>query len=325
MAALRHAPLFACARLPALSLLGPGARAHAPAPPLPRPAPGVAAWARGVAAAADAQFDGEVSVLYGRFFEQLTPVWEHINAGIPKKEGMQVLDIASGPGQPAALVARTRPDARVVSTDLAPDMVEQAIANTSELSNVSCRVLDMQAMDGLSDGEFDVVTCSFGFMFAPDLPSALKETNRVLRADGGTLHATVWQEMPIIPLMGRVMTTVLGAPPPPPPINPMSLAERPAFDGPLADAGFDITSDETGTIVFDLGSDPDFAWRLGTIPVLPTLKELDAAGQHGDVFAKARSAFEAETRSWLDARSGRLLVPAATYRLVVARKASRAR
>ncbi|KAL0035670.1 hypothetical protein WJX79_007102 [Trebouxia sp. C0005] len=41
---------------------------------------------------------------------------------------------------------------------------------------------------------FTTVTCSYGFMFMPDLDKALQEANRILQP-GGLLVATVWAEV----------------------------------------------------------------------------------------------------------------------------------
>lgn len=54
------------------------------------------------------------------------------------------------------------------------------------------------------------------------------------------MTATVWKEMPMIPMVGAVMTKVLGTTSPPPPINPLSLAENSALDVPLAEAGLQL-------------------------------------------------------------------------------------
>lgn len=269
-------------------------------------------------------FDGEVAKLYAKVFEQMSPIWErHVeavkrHAGAPPE---RVLDIASGPGQPAAMLAQEFKKAEVMSTDFAPDMVAQASERMQKLGlkNVTCEILDMQAMKNVASDSMDVCTVSFGYMFAPQLGKALSETHRVLRP-GGIMTASVWLEFPVVPLAGRIMTDVLGHRPPPPPINPMSLSEREAFDVPLATAGLRIIGDEEGQIRFNFGSDPKVAWKLGCMPVLPKLLELRDAGTHGDVLAKARSAFERETAGWTDPSTKEVVTPEAKYRLVVTRK-----
>lgn len=272
-------------------------------------------------------FGGEVARLYGDFFVQLRPSWErHVEAVAQHvaPAPMTILDIASGPGQPAMLLAQRFPTATVLSTDLAPDMVAQAassVAAAGLAGQVSCSTMDMQDMAAVGSGTCDVVTASYGLMFAPELPRALSEVHRVLRP-GGYLVTTVWRTMPMMSLVGEVMAAVLGHAPPPPPINPMSLSEDIALDGPLAAAGLQLVAEESGSISFDLGTDPDRQWRLGTITVLPKLQELAEAGTHGDnVMEKARDAFIAATAGWKDPATGSVILPPATYRLVVCRKA----
>ena len=47
-----------------------------------------------------------------------------------------ILDLASGPGEPAATIAEALPDAVVLATDVAEPMVAAATNATSHLSNV---------------------------------------------------------------------------------------------------------------------------------------------------------------------------------------------
>jgi len=266
-------------------------------------------------------FDGEIAKIYVKFFDQIMPSWKHHVAAL-KAHGVtspeNILDIASGPGQPGCLLAETFPDAKVRCTDLAPDMVSQAEARVKALGisgRVTCQVLDMQSMSGISDASMDVVTVSFGLMFAPNLAAALSEIHRVL-VPGGVMTASVWLEMPMIPMLGKVMTKVLGHSPPPPPINPLSLAAEEALRIPLSDAGFDMVSDEKGTLDFSLGSDPEESWKMGTLPVASKLKEMEAEGKYGDVMSIAKQAFEEEVASWKDVE-GVVRVPTGTYRLVI--------
>jgi SAM-dependent methyltransferase len=97
-----------------------------------------------------------------------------------------VLELASGTGDVAeALAGRV---ARLLSTDLAPAMVEAA--RRRGLDGVEHRVMDMQAID-LPDASVDGVVSRFGYMLVPDPARALRETRRVLRP-GGRLAFATW-------------------------------------------------------------------------------------------------------------------------------------
>ena len=97
-----------------------------------------------------------------------------------------MLELASGTGDVAeALAGRV---ARLVSTDLAPAMVEAA--RRRGLDGVEHRVMDMQAID-LPDASVDGVVSRFGYMLVPDPARALRETRRVLRP-GGRLAFATW-------------------------------------------------------------------------------------------------------------------------------------
>ena len=69
---------------------------------------------------------------------------------------------------------------------------------------------------------------------------------------------------------------------------------------------------------FRVPADPEVAWKMGLIPVMAQLEELNAAGENGDVMAKARAAFEKETAP-LVISTGEKEIPPGTFRLVVAK------
>ena len=103
----------------------------------------------------------------------------------------KILDLASGPGEPAATIAEALPNAVVLATDVADAMVAAATNATSHLSNVKVQLADAQNLEGMSDASYDVVTCCYGYMFPTEKETALAETLRVLKP-GGTLVATTW-------------------------------------------------------------------------------------------------------------------------------------
>lgn len=98
--------------------------------------------------------------------------------------GQRVLDVAAGTGNTAIRAAEA--GAEVVASDLTPENFEagrrEAEAHGVELEWVEA---DAEALP-FADGEFDVVTSSFGAIFAPDHRAVAGEMLRVCRP-GGTI------------------------------------------------------------------------------------------------------------------------------------------
>ena len=98
--------------------------------------------------------------------------------------GQRVLDVAAGTGNVAIRAAEA--GAQVVAADLTPENFEagrrEARARGVELEWVEA---DAEALP-FEDGTFDVVTSSFGAMFAPDHRAVAAELVRVCRP-GGTI------------------------------------------------------------------------------------------------------------------------------------------
>ena len=191
-------------------------------------------------------------------------------------DGAQILDIATGPGEPATMLAQAFPSATVWATDMAPGMLDQAKERAAGLANVEFAELDMQNMSQFDDNQFELATACYAYMFPEDKAKALSETLRVLKP-GGCLVATYWVNVRYMQFAGKIMETVLGEKPPPPPINPMSLAEPGLFDGLLSDAGFKVIEYEEDEYPFVFpGDDDDHMYKLGTLTMKAKLDEMDA-------------------------------------------------
>ena len=107
--------------------------------------------------------------------------------------GMQVLDLASGSGEPALTLARlTGPGGHVTATDLVPAMlaIAEEQAQRLGLTNMTFQQADAEALP-FPDSVFDVVTCRFGIIYCPDAGKALREIHRVLRP-GGRAALVAW-------------------------------------------------------------------------------------------------------------------------------------
>ncbi len=98
--------------------------------------------------------------------------------------GQRVLDVAAGTGNTAIRAAQAGAD--VVASDLTPENFE-AGRRESDAQNVELEWVeaDAEALP-FADGEFDVVTSSFGAIFAPNHQAVANEMLRVCRP-GGTI------------------------------------------------------------------------------------------------------------------------------------------
>lgn len=185
--------------------------------------------------------------------------------------GSKVLDIASGPGQPAATIAENLPAISVVSTDFSPDMVAKAKAICPP--NMVAMQADAADLSAFEDNSFDVVTCCYGYMFPEDKAKAVAETLRVLKP-GGTLIATYWRDVSMMRLIGDIMRDLLGKDPPTPDINPLSLAEENLFASLLTNAGFVDIRSSKHSYPMNLGPNQDLGYCMATMLVSDKIKEM---------------------------------------------------
>lgn len=104
-----------------------------------------------------------------------------------------VLDIATGPGEPALTIASiVGPQGKVFGVDPIPEMIAAARREASrrELGNVQ---FEVAFADGLPfpDDTFDAVVSRFGVMFFPSPLDAVREMLRVLKP-GNKLALAAW-------------------------------------------------------------------------------------------------------------------------------------
>lgn len=125
---------------------------------------------------------------YHRFAK--STIWEigpELVAACGIHPGQRVLDVATGSGNTALRAAQA--GASVVGSDVTPENFEAGRREARALGvSVEWREADAQALP-FDDGEFDVVTSSFGAIFAPDQEATVSEMLRVCRP-GGTIGLT---------------------------------------------------------------------------------------------------------------------------------------
>ena len=118
----------------------------------------------------------------------------------------EVLDVASGTGEPGLSAAARCPQGTVTITDLAENMLRVAEENAARrgLRNVATRQADAGALP-FANGSFDAVMARFGFMFFPDMVKAARELARVARP-GARITTAVWGA----PEKNSWATTIMG-------------------------------------------------------------------------------------------------------------------
>lgn len=117
-------------------------------------------------------------------------VGERLVRSLGVRAGERVLDVAAGAGNTALAAARRW--ATVTATDYVPDLLSRAeIRAQAEGLELRTEVADVQALP-YPEASYDVVTSTFGAMFAPDQERTANELLRVLRPAGGRLGMANW-------------------------------------------------------------------------------------------------------------------------------------
>jgi SAM-dependent methyltransferase len=218
--------------------------------------------------ASTAAEDGGLRASLRAIWSAVAPSWgehaEHVDArgaavaqamldSADLQRGERVLELACGPGGVGtAAAALVGPDGAVVLSDIAPEMIAIAAerAKNAGLKNVTTREVDLERID-YPDAAFDKVLCRDGLMLVPDPASAVRETHRILRADGLAVFA-VWGSRDRNPWLGVLfdaVTAQTGVLVPPPGVpGPFSLEAPGALGELLARAGF------TGTAVREVAT-----------------------------------------------------------------------
>ncbi|MEY3383572.1 MAG: hypothetical protein RLZZ212_159 [Actinomycetota bacterium] len=132
---------------------------------------------------------------------------------VSPKPGIRILDVAAGTGTSSQ--AFLVPGAEVVAADFSKGMLEEGAKRHPNLKFVFADAMKLP----FSDGEFDVVTISFGLRNVQNHQIALGEFFRVLKAGGklvvcefskvaGPLGAIyLWYLRNILPIVARVFSS----------------------------------------------------------------------------------------------------------------------
>ena len=180
--------------------------------------------------------------------------------------GMQVLDLASGTGEPALTLAEVvGPAGYVTATDLVPHMlaVAEDHARQKGLTNMTFQQADAEALP-FPGRTFDAATCRFGVMFFPNAEQALLEIYRVLMP-GGRATFIAWGPQEQNPFFSRTvgvfMKYVEMPPPEPGAPSPFKFAQPGGLSNLLETAGFQAVKEESRLIPWPFPGPVEQAWE----------------------------------------------------------------
>ena len=226
--------------------------------------------------------------------EVAAPLRDAMLRDLDPAPGETILELAGGTGDTGFDAAeRVSPEGRVIESDFAPTMVEEARKRGEErgAENVEYRVIDARDIDLESDS-VDGVLCRLGFMLMPDVETALSETRRVLRP-GGKLSLAVWgspERNPffMIPAISLIQRGHVPPPEPPPAPGLFAMADPDRIKALLRGAGFDEVGVEDVPLTFRIPNAEEYltfvAETAGPLAIaLRSLSEEQRAAVQDDV------------------------------------------
>jgi SAM-dependent methyltransferase len=237
-----------------------------------------------------------------RMFEDSRPIHEWMVRKLDPRPGERVLEVGAGPGDTGFLAAPRLGDGRLVSTDIAPHMVEVARTRGADrgLHNVDYELLDAQAMH-FDDHSFDGILCRWILMLVPNPPAAFKECFRVLKTGGRLVFAvfTGADENPWVSLPVRTLVKAGHMRPPGAEWRPgiLALADRAKLESLLSGAGFGSPEIEGVDMAWTFTDFDDYWAFLTTVTALgPLVRSLSDVAR-GAVRVELNTALSAYTNS----------------------------
>lgn len=128
----------------------------------------------------------------GREHAVMAPVYLFHGANMCEviRPGDTVLDLACGPANQLAMVARLNPDTQFIGLDLSQPMLQQAKALIDQqgLKNITLREGDITDLSAFANASVDAVVSTMALHHLPDLSALARtyaEVARILKPDGG--------------------------------------------------------------------------------------------------------------------------------------------
>jgi ubiquinone/menaquinone biosynthesis C-methylase UbiE len=152
----------------------------------------------------------ESAAAYVDLMRNLEPFRVAVLSRMNPQPGEHILDMGTGPGEPALSIARAvAPKGRVTAIDLSEKMIEIArqVGKARGIENAEFRVMDCSNLD-FPDSVFDAAVCCFGFQIFTSPEKAAAQAHRVLRPNG-RIFTTVWSTGSKVPFLDVIIGPML--------------------------------------------------------------------------------------------------------------------
>lgn len=152
----------------------------------------------------------ESAAAYVDLMRNLEPFRSEALARLSPQTGERVLDMGTGPGEPALTIARAVGlSGRVSAIDLSEKMIEIArqVGKARGIENAEFRLMDCSNLE-FPDSTFDAAICCFGFQIFTNPEKAAAQAFRVLRP-GGRILVTVWSSGDKVPFLDVIIGPML--------------------------------------------------------------------------------------------------------------------
>jgi SAM-dependent methyltransferase len=152
----------------------------------------------------------ESAEAYVDLMRVLEPFRSDLVDRLDPQPGESVLDLGTGPGEPAMTIARrVGGSGNVVGVDLSENMVSIAnrVAAARGQGNVKFEAMDCSSLT-FPAARFDAAVSSFGFQIFTDPEKAAREAHRVVRP-GGRICVSVWSTGDRVPFLDAIIGPML--------------------------------------------------------------------------------------------------------------------
>jgi ubiquinone/menaquinone biosynthesis C-methylase UbiE len=201
--------------------------------------------------------------------QMFAPVTQALAADGQISSRQAVLDIATGPGDPALSVApMVGPEGKVFGVDPVPEMIAAARRAADDLGFTNTQ-FDVASADHLPfpADTFDAIVSRFGVMFFPSPVDAVREMLRVLKPER-KLALAVWhtaESNPFFHTIARVIDRFVDSPPLAPDApEPFRFATPGKLRDVLTEAGAIASTERLLQFTIEAPISPEEFWTLRT-------------------------------------------------------------